>query len=136
MNIISIKLIAKSNELMERDQNAIKDGIELYQREPMWKMLRNVLSYCSYWSDKTQDRKKIFLLPLPFPSDINGSGNAFRLWSCIWLAHLLHDAIEACPQQSRPLTPIWKCKSSYSIKTKEFNIWKVLRMLVSSFKMR
>ena len=98
MNIISIKLIEKSNELSERNQNVgIKDGIELYKREPMWKMLRNVLSYCSYWSDKTQERKKIFLLPLPFPSDINGSGNAFRLWSCIWLAHLLHDAIEACP---------------------------------------
>ena len=102
-NIISIKLIEKSNELSERNQNvvAIKDGIELYERELMWKIVRNVLSCCSYWNDKTQVRKKIFLLPLPFPSDINGSGNAFRLWSCIWLAHLLYDAIEALPQESR-----------------------------------
>ena len=138
LDIISIKLTEKPNELSERNQNvvAINEGTELYKREPMWKIIRNVLSCYSYWSDKTQERKKIFLLPLPFPSDINGSGNFFRLWSCIWLAHLLHDAIEACPQNSRSLTPIWKHKRPCSINTKEFNIWKVLRMLVCSFKMR
>ena len=137
LDIISIKLIKKPKELSERNQSvAIKDGIELHKKEPMWIIVRNVLSFSSYWSDKRQERKKIFLLPLPYPSDIDGSGNAFRLWSCIWLAHLLHDAIEACPQKSRPLTPIWKCKSSCSINMKEFNVWKVLRMLVSSFKVR
>ena len=138
LNIISIKLTEKSSELSKTNQNkvAIKDDIELYKRDPLWKIVRNVLSCCSYWSDKTQDRKKIFLLPLPFPSDINGSGNTFRLWSCIWLAHLLHDAIAAFPQKSRCLTPIWKRKSSCSINTKEFNVWKVLRILVRSFKMR
>ena len=33
-------------------------------------------------------------IPLPFDSDINGQGGAWRAWSCILIAHLVKDAIQ------------------------------------------
>ena len=101
--------------------------------EPNPKLLSNTLSYCSYWCDKSRERKKTYPIPLSFQSDIGGSGDVLRLWSCIWLAHLLHDAIEACPMKSGTLTPIWKHKP-VSKTEKQGNVWKVLCKLRKSCK--
>ena len=126
-------MTAKSHETPGTNQAEIHNSVDLYKKEQSWKILRNALNIYSYWSDKPQERREIFLLPLPYPSDIDGIGNALRLWSCIWLAHLLHDAIEACPKKSGSLTPIWKHGDRYSIIKKEFNTWNVLRALMHSF---
>ena len=63
---------------------------------------------------KKQDKEKkitdrgIYIVPLSIQSDIFGRSGAWRAWSCVWLAHLIHNAIESIPMMSGTLTPIWK----------------------------
>ena len=57
--------------------------------EPNPKLLLNTLNYCSYWCDKTRDRKKTCLIPLSFQSDIDGSGDVLRLCN-VWLTGILN----------------------------------------------
>ena len=63
---------------------------------------------------KKQDKEKkitdrgIYIVPLSIQSDIFGRSGAWRAWSCVWLAHLIHNAIESIPIMSGTLTPIWK----------------------------
>ena len=63
---------------------------------------------------KKQDKEKkitdrgIYIVPLSIQSDIFGRSGAWRAWSCVWLAHLIHNAIESIPMMSDTLTPIWK----------------------------
>ena len=47
----------------------------------------------------TEENQHYICIPLPFDSDINGTGGAWRVWSCILLAHLIKDAIKtACSE--------------------------------------
>ena len=47
----------------------------------------------------TQENLHYICIPLPFDSDINGTGGAWRVWSCILLAHLIKDAMKsACSE--------------------------------------
>ena len=108
---------------------------ELHKKGPNWKILKFAINCSSYWNDKTEERKQVFLLPLPCPLDIDGSENNLRLWSCIYLAHLLYDTMNSLPIKSKVLTPIWKQKNEQPLIKKEFNIWKVLSLLMTSFKM-
>ena len=41
-----------------------------------------------------QEYQDYICIPLPFDSDINGKGGAWRVWSCILLAHLIKDAMK------------------------------------------
>ena len=43
----------------------------------------------------TQENQHHICIPLPFDSDINGTGGAWRVWSCILLAYLIKDAIKS-----------------------------------------
>ena len=67
---------------------------------------------------KKQDKEKkitdggIYIVPLSIQSDIFGRSGAWRAWSCIWLAHLIHNAIESIPMMSGTLIPIWKQRKS------------------------
>ena len=127
-------MIEKNKDLPEGNAVVNLNRTDLYKKGPNWKILKFAINCSSYWNDKTEERKKIFLLPLPYPSDIDGSENNFRLWSCIYLAHLLYDALDSCPLTSGALTPIWKQKNVQPLIKKEFNIWKVLSLLLISFK--
>ena len=75
------------------------------------------------------------LIPLQFNSDIYGRGGAWREWSCIWLAHLLYNAIASVSIESGPLTPIWRIVRPVTQDHMRPNAWTNLYKLKSMWKL-
>ena len=98
--------------------NVIRDAtkLEIFLEIKPFKIDPNqsIPSNCSHDDSKKQDKEKktadrgIYVVPLSIQSDIFGRSGAWRAWSCVWLAHLIHNAIESIPMMSGTLTPIWK----------------------------
>ena len=80
--------------------------------------------------DQDQEKKSkdtgVYIVPLSVQSDIFGRAGAWRAWSCIWLAHLIHDAIDSIPMMSGTLTPIWKQRKIVATKDSRNDIWKFI----------
>ena len=71
---------------------------------------------------KSNETTYIYVVPFSVQSDIFGRSGAWRVWSCIWLAHLIQKGIESIPTMSGTLTPVWKQKKRNSTLNSKIDI--------------
>ena len=53
-----------------------------------------------------EETKDIYIVPLSFQSDIFGRAGAWRVWSSIWIARLIHNAMQSIPMMTGTLIPV------------------------------